>query len=261
MAVGQKLEEARNRKGISIREAEESTKIRGDYLSAFESSSFDINLPEVYLRGFVRLYARFLDLDQDAILADLAIEMGNNSGKSPRKSLGSIKSLEGSENVDLVNPTSSTSSANRKNLNSALIKPIIFTFLSLFLVILVIIGLIYGLSGNEDANDKVNTKSETIQEVSQSQLSPSENNKISEPLIYNLKLKSVGTIDMLIIDDGKNSLQEFKNIEQGWEKKIDILGSFRCYCSDLENLTFSINGKEKKADGEGAGHFSWKPDL
>jgi len=37
MAIGQKLEEARNRKGISIREASESTKIRGDYLSAFES--------------------------------------------------------------------------------------------------------------------------------------------------------------------------------------------------------------------------------
>ena len=142
MAVGQKLEEARNRKGISIREAEESTKIRGDYLSAFESSSFDINLPEVYLRGFVRLYARFLDLDQDAILADLLIEMGNNSGKSPRKSLGSIKSMEGSESVDLVNPTSPTSSVSRKNLNFALSKPIIFTFLSLLLVILVIIGLI-----------------------------------------------------------------------------------------------------------------------
>jgi cytoskeleton protein RodZ len=31
MAIGQKLEEARNRKGISIREASESTKIRGDY--------------------------------------------------------------------------------------------------------------------------------------------------------------------------------------------------------------------------------------
>ena len=30
MAIGQKLEEARNRKGISIREASESTKIRGD---------------------------------------------------------------------------------------------------------------------------------------------------------------------------------------------------------------------------------------
>ena len=42
MAIGQKLEEARNRKGISLREASESTKIRGDYLTAFESSSFDI---------------------------------------------------------------------------------------------------------------------------------------------------------------------------------------------------------------------------
>ena len=38
MAIGQKLEEARNRKGISLREAaEESTKIRGDYLSAYEA--------------------------------------------------------------------------------------------------------------------------------------------------------------------------------------------------------------------------------
>ena len=71
MAIGQKLEEARNRKGISIREASESTKIRGDYLSAFESGQFDVSLPEVYLRGFIRLYSRFLDLDQDAMLADL----------------------------------------------------------------------------------------------------------------------------------------------------------------------------------------------
>ena len=53
-----------------IREATESTKIRSDYLSSFESGDFNINLPEVYLRGFVRLYSRFLGLDQ-AIVADL----------------------------------------------------------------------------------------------------------------------------------------------------------------------------------------------
>ena len=47
MGLGQKLEEARNRKGISIREATESTKIRSDYLSSFESGDFNINLPEV----------------------------------------------------------------------------------------------------------------------------------------------------------------------------------------------------------------------
>ena len=49
MAIGQKLEEARNRKGISIREASESTKIRGDFLTSFEAGKFDLQLPEVYL--------------------------------------------------------------------------------------------------------------------------------------------------------------------------------------------------------------------
>ena len=106
MAIGQKLEEARNRKGISLREASESTKIRGDYLSAMEASSFDIDLPEVYLRGFVKLYARFLDLDQESILADLDLELGKVSGKTARKSLGSIANTEVSENSDFAKSTS-----------------------------------------------------------------------------------------------------------------------------------------------------------
>ena len=39
-SLGQKLAEARNRKGISIREASDSTKIRGDYLTKFENDDF-----------------------------------------------------------------------------------------------------------------------------------------------------------------------------------------------------------------------------
>ena len=44
MPVGQKLEEARKRKGVSVREVSESTKIRGDYLSAIETGNYDIKL-------------------------------------------------------------------------------------------------------------------------------------------------------------------------------------------------------------------------
>ena len=77
MPVGQKLEEARKRKGVSLREVSESTKIRGDYLSAIESGNYEINLPEVYLRGFVRLYAKFLGLDQDAMVASLIMILEN----------------------------------------------------------------------------------------------------------------------------------------------------------------------------------------
>ena len=84
MAIGQKLEDARNRKGISIREASESTKIRGDFLTSFEAGNFDINLPEVYLRGFIRVYARFLGIDPESAVADLNMEIGSVKNKNAK---------------------------------------------------------------------------------------------------------------------------------------------------------------------------------
>ncbi|WP_438481873.1 helix-turn-helix domain-containing protein [Oleiharenicola lentus] len=70
--IGEKLEEARKRKGISIREAAETTKIRGDYLQKFEANTFDIDLPSLYLKGFVRSYAKFLELDAERIVGELS---------------------------------------------------------------------------------------------------------------------------------------------------------------------------------------------
>lgn len=75
--IGERLEEARKRKGISIREAAEATKIRGDYLHKFESNQFDLKLPEIYVRGFLRLYANYLKLPAEKLVADyLALGLG-----------------------------------------------------------------------------------------------------------------------------------------------------------------------------------------
>ncbi len=68
--IGDRLEEARKRKGISIREAAEATKIRGDYLQKFEGNQFDFDLAEIYVRGFLRNYASFLKLPVDRIIGD-----------------------------------------------------------------------------------------------------------------------------------------------------------------------------------------------
>jgi cytoskeletal protein RodZ len=70
--IGERLEEARKKKGISIREAAEATKVRGDFLQKFESNHFDIGLTEIYTRGFLRTYAAFLKLPTDRILNDYA---------------------------------------------------------------------------------------------------------------------------------------------------------------------------------------------
>ena len=69
-SIGERLEEARKRKGISIREAAEATKIRGEYLHKFESNQYDIKLPEIYVRGFLRTYSNYLKLPGDKIIND-----------------------------------------------------------------------------------------------------------------------------------------------------------------------------------------------
>jgi len=70
--IGERLEEARKKKGGSIREAAEATKVRGEYLQKFEANQFDIGLGDLYVRGFLRAYAVFLHLPPERILADYA---------------------------------------------------------------------------------------------------------------------------------------------------------------------------------------------
>lgn len=82
--IGERLEEARKRKGISIREASEATKIRSDYLHKLESNSFDLNLPEIYIRGFLRGYANYLKLNSEKVLADYK-SLAPNEGRASRR--------------------------------------------------------------------------------------------------------------------------------------------------------------------------------
>ena len=99
--IGEKLEEARKRKGISVREAAETTKIRGDYLQKFEANSFDLDLPPLYIRGFLRSYARYLDLDAERFLAEFDSVMAAE-GRTPRREsrevYGRVEFGEGTEN-------------------------------------------------------------------------------------------------------------------------------------------------------------------
>ncbi len=86
--IGERLEEARKRKGISIREAAEATKIRSDYLHKFESNQFDLNLSEIYARGFLRSYADFLRLPVEKILNDyIALGRSENRPRVPSREI------------------------------------------------------------------------------------------------------------------------------------------------------------------------------
>lgn len=78
-SIGERLEEARKRKGISLREAAEATKIRSDFLGYIEQNKMDFDLPEIYKRGFLKNYARYLKLDVDKIMTDYNAQQLSNS--------------------------------------------------------------------------------------------------------------------------------------------------------------------------------------
>lgn len=83
---GKKLEEARTRLGVSIRQASEDLKIRSDFLLSFENDHGNFTMPDVYKRGFIKLYARYLKLDPMEIVADFNnYQLGALSPKQQRK--------------------------------------------------------------------------------------------------------------------------------------------------------------------------------
>jgi transcriptional regulator with XRE-family HTH domain len=84
--IGERLEEARKKRGISIREAADATKIRGEYLQKFEGNQFEIGLTEIYTRGFLRGYANYLRIPSDRLLSDYtALRGGEPRPRQPSR--------------------------------------------------------------------------------------------------------------------------------------------------------------------------------
>jgi cytoskeletal protein RodZ len=66
---GETLRQARAHKGVSLKEAEQATRITRHYLAALEEEDFSALPPVIYQRGFVRNYSIYLDLDPTQTLA------------------------------------------------------------------------------------------------------------------------------------------------------------------------------------------------
>jgi len=61
--LGQLLREARERKGVTLADAQQATKIRLSFLQALEKEDFSVLPPPFYIRGFIKTYAVYLNLE------------------------------------------------------------------------------------------------------------------------------------------------------------------------------------------------------
>lgn len=68
MTVGERLREARERRGISLRQIAEETNVSVRSLEAIERNELDKLPGGIFTRGFIRSYASAVGLDPDGVV-------------------------------------------------------------------------------------------------------------------------------------------------------------------------------------------------
>lgn len=66
--IGSILLKTRQERNLSLEQVAEETYIKIEYLESMESGKFDAKIPDVFKRGFLRLYADYLKLDGNELL-------------------------------------------------------------------------------------------------------------------------------------------------------------------------------------------------
>src|SRR5271167_1866961 len=74
---GEHLRREREMRGVSLDEISAATRISTRFLEAIEKDQWDQLPGGVFNRGFIRSVARFLGLDEDALVAEYALETRN----------------------------------------------------------------------------------------------------------------------------------------------------------------------------------------
>jgi cytoskeleton protein RodZ len=76
---GDTLKQARAEKGVTLKEAEQATRINRHHLAALEDENFAVLPPPIYRRGIIRNYATYLGLDPGKALAMYTEASGEDS--------------------------------------------------------------------------------------------------------------------------------------------------------------------------------------
>jgi hypothetical protein len=80
-SVGEVLREERQKRQIPIEEVSETTKISIRILEALEDNRFDVLPAAIYVKGFLKTYAEYLDLDANEVIDQYLAYTHQSSGQ------------------------------------------------------------------------------------------------------------------------------------------------------------------------------------
>jgi cytoskeletal protein RodZ len=82
--IGEIFKNTRIERGLSIADIENGTKIRSKYIEAIEEENFEVLPGEVYVKGFIKSYAKFLNIENDE-------EIKKYLESNPIQKMGTVK--------------------------------------------------------------------------------------------------------------------------------------------------------------------------
>jgi transcriptional regulator with XRE-family HTH domain len=97
MSLGERFRAAREQRGLTLSEVAEQIRIRSVYLAAIEEENWSAIGAPVYVRGFLRTYARFLGLDPEQAVGEFNTSSPSGAAAAPPpppKPVGSLAAYQ-----------------------------------------------------------------------------------------------------------------------------------------------------------------------
>ncbi len=82
LTLGEKLQQAREAQGISIREVAENTRISPLYLSSIENNDYKPLPGGIFNKGFIKSFAKYVGVDEQEALADYSKQISQEENLS-----------------------------------------------------------------------------------------------------------------------------------------------------------------------------------
>ena len=273
--IGGQLEEARQRKGISLREAAEATKIRSDFLAYIEQNKMDFDLPDIYKRGFLKNYARYLKLDVEKLLTDYEAQLLGDTRKGKEGGVElfgqmEIKKNNGTDNngreesddpapyghVTTKSTRSNTSQeAEEEDADKTFYMKIGLIFVGTLALVFVVFGLIWAILGS-DKSDAFTDSSETQEETIEAQ--SSEPSQTEDTGSESITLIASGNVYVLVKQQSDNQELMRKTMSEGESITLVKNGAVDILFTAGENLQIEHAGERLRPRGSGTAKISIK---
>jgi hypothetical protein len=250
---GQQFVDARNERGISIAEAAETTKIRVEYLTCIENGDYDFGLPDVYVRGFVKVYAKYLRLDVNEVMESCPVRDFDAQNRRGRKiSYNAMIANENEQSENFVGEVDDTIPFSVKFREFCDLigrffsnkRRIVVSVSSATAIILVLVMLVAGVKRRGSNHEKL--PASQVSKVLNEQPPPE------------ISLESTGNVKVIVREKGSGEKIFSGTLESGAAKKISYSKPIQIFYDGGEFLLIKQGNGEKLYPQPGRGGIEIK---